>query len=138
MELLFAKPDAVGPTGLKRSVYTPEDGADTYFMYVGNEHGVISFGIFVDSPPIGRGGHGSVLINGTWWHAQAIGIHGVKPLHEGQEATPSSCLFFDGVPCYFDVSFMHAHDLLAQIPEHDEEWLWTELEGWHTSRWPKS
>lgn len=94
----------------------------------GDQRGCISFQ--AGPCPI-RLSYGTVDINGVPWMGHDVGRHTPRPVASWDDQARDSCVYLDGVPCYYDGSSLQAMELLQRVVAiGSEEAIWAELAGY--------
>ena len=60
-----------------------------------------------------------------------LGYHSKEPMYEGQDTIVDSCVYCDGLPCYYDGSSLNASDAMYTLVNGGDKALWEFLKGFY-------
>jgi hypothetical protein len=90
----------------------------------GDARGCIAF----QAAPMPMRLHSTVEISGVQWMGHDVGRHTPRPVASWDAAPQDSCLYLDGMPCYYDGSTLQAMELLQRVVAiGSEDAIWDEL-----------
>ena len=90
----------------------------------GDERGCIAF----QAAPMPMRLYSTVDINGVPWMGHDVGRHTPRRVASWDPAPNESCVYLDGMPCFYDGSTLQAMDMLRRVVAiGSEDAIWDEL-----------